>query len=74
MKPLSGKQAVKHLTRDFGFEVTRQKGSHIMLSKRISDRTLVTVVPDHKELAPGTMRAILQQTGISREEWEEVAG
>lgn len=70
MKLLSGQGVVKHLTRDFGFEVARQRGSHIVLTKHLSDRKLVAVVPDHKEIARGTLRNILRQAEISPEAWE----
>ena len=45
---LSGKQVVKILVKEFGFNVVRQKGSHIVLCKRIAGRKILTVVPDHR--------------------------
>ena len=38
-----------------------------MLHKRTVDGTVTTVIPNHKELAPGTLRTILKQTGVSVE-------
>lgn len=47
--------------------VKRQEGSHIVL--RRSDPFAQLVVPDHKELDRGTLRAIIRQAGISVEEF-----
>lgn len=45
----------------------RQRGSHIILC-RDEPFTLV-VVPDHKELDKGTLRAIIRDTGLSVDEF-----
>jgi len=60
---LSGKELIEILKRN-GFQVVRQKGSHISLQKG----TYKTVVPLHNELAKGTLLGILKQCGLSREE------
>ncbi|MEW6745990.1 MAG: type II toxin-antitoxin system HicA family toxin [Planctomycetota bacterium] len=63
---VSGREAVAVL-RKFGYEVDRQRGSHIVLRHhRPPYRRLV--VPDHRELAKGTLRAIIRQAGLSVEE------
>ena len=46
-----------------GFLTKRQHGSHIIL--RRADPWCQTVVPDHKELDRGTLRAILRQAEVS---------
>jgi len=48
-----------------GFTVTRQKGSHIVLRRGPSG----CVVPNHKEIKPGTLSGILKQAGVSVEEF-----
>ena len=50
---VSGAQAVKAFSRD-GWRVDRQKGSHVIMVKAGSIASLS--VPQHKELAPGTLR------------------
>jgi predicted RNA binding protein YcfA (HicA-like mRNA interferase family) len=60
---LSGKELQKA-----GFEVVRQKGSHMSLSKA----EFRTVVPLHDELAKGTLLAILRQTGLTKEDLEKL--
>ncbi|MFZ4525692.1 MAG: type II toxin-antitoxin system HicA family toxin [Chlorobium sp.] len=48
-----------------GFASIRQHGSHIIV--RRVDPWCQTVIPDHKELDRGTLRAILRQTEVSVE-------
>ena len=50
-----------------GFAVVRQKGSHIVLRRGTSG----CVVPNHKEIRPGTLAGILKQAGVSVEEFIE---
>ncbi|HHI81414.1 MAG TPA: type II toxin-antitoxin system HicA family toxin [Planctomycetes bacterium] len=67
---ISGRQAVAAL-RKFGYEVDRQRGSHIVMRQgRPPYRRLV--VPDHKELAKGTLRAMIRQAGLTVEEFKSV--
>lgn len=61
---LSGRELVKALAK-VGFLPIRQHGSHIIL--RRVDPWCQTVIPDHKELDRGTLRAILRQTEVSVE-------
>ena len=35
------------------------------MKKLAEPRNIVVIIPDHKELAQGTMRAILRQAGIT---------
>ena len=63
---LSGKGCIKALSKA-GFYVKRQEGSHITL--RRDDPFAQLVVPDHKELDRGTLRAIIRQAGLSVDEF-----
>ena len=63
---ISGRQLVAAL-RKFEYEVDRQRGSHIVL-RNVSPPHRRLVVPDHKELAKGTLRAILRQAGLTVDE------
>lgn len=63
---ISGRECVKALYK-VGYVQKRQEGSHIIL-RRMNPFTQV-VVPDHKELDRGTLRAIIRQTGLSNEEF-----
>jgi predicted RNA binding protein YcfA (HicA-like mRNA interferase family) len=64
---LSGKELIKILERD-GFQIVRQKGSHVSLSKG----EFRTVVPLHSDLSKGTLLGILKQCGISKEKLIEL--
>jgi len=66
---VSGQEVVKALTR-IGFRVRRQHGSHIIL--RRDDPFAQTVVPDHREIDTGTLRAIIRQVGISVDEFNKL--
>ena len=64
---ISGRECVMALQR-VGFVVKRQESSHIIL-RRESPFAQV-VVPDHRELDRGTLRAILRQAGITVEQFD----
>ena len=64
---ISGRQAVKALRR-LGYELDRQRGSHMILRQSSYPHRRL-VVPDHKELPKGTLRAIIRQAGLSVEEF-----
>lgn len=72
-KIFSGKDVVKILSREFGFYFVSQRGSHIKLRRKIDNKTFTTVVPLHKELAPGTLRSSLELGGVELEKFLEVA-
>jgi predicted RNA binding protein YcfA (HicA-like mRNA interferase family) len=51
-----------------GFRVVSQKGSHIkMKSDGLVER--VVIIPNHDEVAKGTLHSILQQAGLLLEEF-----
>ena len=61
---LSGEDLVRVL-RKFGYEAARQKGSHVRLRNESNPQRLPVTVPLHKELARGTPKNILSDSGIS---------
>jgi len=68
---ISGEGTIPILLR-LGFVVSRQRGSHVILKKRISkEEEIGCVVPLHHELAIGTLRSILRQARVSPEEFME---
>jgi len=66
---ISGYECVKALNKA-GFYFKRQKGSHIIL--RRDEPFAQVVVPDHKELDRGTLKAIIRQAGLTEEEFIEL--
>ena len=67
---LSGRQVVKAL-RKVGYEFDRQRGSHIVLRQTAPPHRRLTV-PDHDEVAKGTLRAIVRQAGLAIDEFKEL--
>ena len=65
---LSGCEVVRAFER-FGWEVARQKGSHIILVRSGHPATLS--VPDHREVARGTLRSLIRRAGLTPEEFTE---
>jgi len=63
---ITGRDCVRVLEKA-GFYQKRQHGSHIIL--RRDDPFAQVVVPDHKELDRGTLRAILRQANLSVDEF-----
>ncbi|MDJ0662432.1 MAG: type II toxin-antitoxin system HicA family toxin [Crocosphaera sp.] len=63
---ISGKQCIKALKK-IGFYQKRRESSHIIL-RRDNPFTQV-VVPDHKTLAKGTLRAIIKGADLSIEDF-----
>jgi len=53
-----------------GFYEKRQHGSHIIL--RRDDPFAQLVVPDHKELDRGTLRAIIRQANLTVNEFNDL--
>jgi len=63
---VSGRQLVRALEKA-GYVVDRQRGSHIILRHTQPPFRRVTV-PDHREVAKGTLRAILRDVGLTADE------
>ena len=63
---VSGRDCVSALEKA-GFVQKRQHGSHIIL--RRDDPFAQLVVPDHKELDRGTLRAIIRQANLTIEQF-----
>ena len=63
---ISGRECAKAL-KETGYYLKRQEGSHMIL--RCDDPFGQVVVPDHKELDRGTLRAIIRQSGLSVDEF-----
>jgi len=70
---VSGRKAIKALTKA-GFRVAGRKGSHIKLKKKVDDKVFIVIVPDHAELARGTLKSMLRQANMTREEFLKLLG
>lgn len=64
---VSAKDLIRALEKE-GYQVIRRKGSHIVLQKKAPPEVITTVVPDHPDIAKGTLRSILRKTRITTEQ------
>lgn len=67
---ISGREIVKVLKK-IGYEFDREKGSHIIL-RQIDYPFRRIVIPDHKEVAKGTLRSIIRQVGLTLGEFKDL--
>ena len=63
---LSGRRVVRAFEND-GWTMVRQRGSHMILTKPGSIASLS--VPDHKEVARGTLRSLIRAAGLTVDEF-----
>jgi predicted RNA binding protein YcfA (HicA-like mRNA interferase family) len=63
-RDVNGSEAARALRRA-GFEMLRQSGSHLIMRK--DSRTVV--VPQHKPIKPGTLKGMIEQAGMTVEEF-----
>ena len=69
LRVLSGREVCQILAAN-GFAEVRPRGSHVVMQRRLPDTTVTVVVPDHKELKPGTLASVIRQTRLAREVFE----
>lgn len=65
---LSGKEVVR-VFEVLGWSVARQRGSHVIMVKEGEIATLS--VPNHKEVAPGTLRSLVRAANITMDQFIE---
>ena len=63
---ISGREVVK-VFESLGWSPVRQSGSHIILVREGHPATLS--VPDHREIAKGTLRSLIRAAGVSVDEF-----
>ncbi|MBI5393215.1 type II toxin-antitoxin system HicA family toxin [Candidatus Woesearchaeota archaeon] len=64
---ISGMKIIKALSQ-LGYQIDHQTGSHIILRHKDPPHRRLTV-PNHNELAKGTLKAIIRQAGLTVEEF-----
>ena len=67
---VSGRDVVKVLAK-VEYALDRQRGSHMILRQTSPPHRRLTV-PDHTEVAKGTLRAIIRQAGLTVEEFKDL--
>ena len=63
---LNGREVVRAFERH-GWEIAQQRGSHIIMVK--ADKNVTLSIPDHKEVAKGTLRSLIRSAGLTVEEF-----
>lgn len=69
---ISGKELIKVFAR-IGYEIDHQSGSHMILRHKDPPHRRLTI-PNHHEISKGTLRAIIREAGLSRDEFFELLG
>lgn len=67
--PVLRPAAVVKTFQKLGWEVARQRGSHIIMTKPGHLATLS--IPDHSEVARGTLRGLISKAGLTIEQFIE---
>lgn len=67
---ISGKDAVRAFAL-IGYKLNHQSGSHIII-RRIDPPHRHLSIPNHKELAKGTLRGLIRESGLTVEEFESL--
>ena len=62
--PVLSGQDIRRVLESHGFQLVRQRGSHMVMQKSTEDGTTTVPVPDHDELRTGTLRSIIRQSGL----------
>ena len=63
---LSGRETVRAFEQ-LGWQVARKRGSHIIM---VRDGSIASLsVPDHREVARGTLRSLIRSAGLTVEEF-----
>jgi predicted RNA binding protein YcfA (HicA-like mRNA interferase family) len=63
---MSGRELVRVFEKH-GWEVARQRGSHIIMVEAGQNVTLS--IPDHKEVAKATLRSLIRLAGLTIQEF-----
>ena len=67
---VSAIKVIKALTK-IGYEADHQTGSHVILRHKEAPYKRLTV-PNHKEIARGTLKAIIEEAGLTVREFTDL--
>jgi predicted RNA binding protein YcfA (HicA-like mRNA interferase family) len=70
LRVLSGREVCRILEAQ-GFVEVRRRGSHIVMQQRTEPGTITVPIPNHRELAVGTLLSIIRQSRVPRRLFEE---
>ena len=66
LRILSAREVCETL-QEYGFTKSRQAASHIVMRRQTTEGTRIAIVPNHSEIRRGTLRSIIEQSGLSRD-------
>jgi predicted RNA binding protein YcfA (HicA-like mRNA interferase family) len=69
LKPLAYREVKRRLLAA-GFAEVSRKGSHVKFARTSPEGVRTVIVPDHREVAIGTLRSILRQAGLTPDEFD----
>ena len=69
LRRLSGREVCKIL-ETHGFVEVRQRGSHVVMQRKLPGTTITVPVPDHREIKTGTLLSIIRQSQVPRSAFE----
>lgn len=69
LRPLPFRE-VRRKLEAAGFQLVSQRGSHAKFVRRTGAGVQTAIVPDHREVAVGTLRSILRQAGLTIDGFE----
>ena len=73
LRPLPYREIKRRLEADgFGFGFEGQKGSHAKFSRMDFTGKRIVMVPNHREVAVGTIRSIILQAGMTVVAFEQL--
>jgi len=70
---ISGKEAIK-VFQEIGYEIVRQRGSHLRLRDKKDPLHKPLSVPDHKEIKPGLLRKLIKDANLTVDQFLEFLG
>ena len=68
---VSGQEVVRAFAK-IGYQVSHQTGSHVILRQEAPPHRRLSV-PNHRELAKGTLRGLIRDAGLTVEEFAELS-
>ncbi len=68
---VSAKETIKVFEK-IGYEVVRQKGSHIRMRDYSNPHHQPLTIPNHKNLKPGLLKSLMNDAGISVEDFRKL--
>jgi predicted RNA binding protein YcfA (HicA-like mRNA interferase family) len=64
----SGSEICRMLESE-GFQIVRQRGSHIVMQRRTAESCITVPVPNHRVVKIGTLMSIIRQSGVAKEKF-----